>query len=435
MYDKKIRKMLTLAGMAVVLTASALQGCGGKESASGSGDTTAETTKAADGGAKTEETKEDLTKDMKEFTMKDGSMSLMLNKDWTTEDLGVDFWLGAQSKNGKEAVIIMQFPKVGSMLPVDSMDTMTSMVVESYGVADEAEAEAPSIPDMTGVKASTCTINADGETADGYLVYGETDYAFYSLLYVTEDKMDDDVIASAKASYETFKETPIEAEDNSTIQVSDTVKWFNASYAVLTKLNGWDYNLFGGLPVNEDSKVLVQELLKSWWEVSDRATADETLDWIMTEGHRTGFVEEMKELESAGIGQKSAEERPEAILGVYEMEAATAEIYAKCYAAYEAMGEKAIDGWDYCRALNLLGYYYTAGYYTDTEALDKSLEIAQKVQEEFGSWDELIDSYMVGYEYWGEESSDERKAVYEELKGKEDNPYTVDFKMTLEKTW
>ena len=99
------------------------------------------------------------------------------------------------------------------------------------------------------------------------------------------------------------------------------------------------------------------------------------------------------------------------------------------------MGEKAIDGWDYCRALNLLGYYYTAGYYTDTEALDKSLEIAQKVQEEFGSWDELIDSYMVGYEYWGEESSDERKAVYEELKGKEDNPYTVDFKMTLEKTW
>ncbi len=82
MYDKKIRKMLTLAGMSVVLTASALQGCGGKESSSGSGDTTAETTKAADGGAKTEETKEDLTKDMKEFTMKDGSMSLMLNKDW-----------------------------------------------------------------------------------------------------------------------------------------------------------------------------------------------------------------------------------------------------------------------------------------------------------------------------------------------------------------
>jgi hypothetical protein len=46
-----------------------------------------------------------------------------------------------------------------------------------------------------------------------------------------------------------------------------------------------------------------------------------------------------------------------------------------------------------------------------------------------------MDSYLRGYEYWAEESSDERRAVYEDLKGREDNPYAVDFKMTLEKTW
>ncbi|MCI8606155.1 MAG: DUF1266 domain-containing protein [Hungatella sp.] len=434
MNDKKIRRMLAVTGMAAVLAASALQGCGGGKD-SGSDGADAGNTKAAQETTKAEETKADLTKDMTEFTIKDGSMSIMLNKDWTTEDLGVDFWLGAQSKNGKEAVIVMQFPKMGSILPVDSMDSMTAMVVESYGIADEADAQAPTIPGMTGIKASTCTVNADGEKAETYLVYGETDYAYYSLMYVTEDKMTDDIIASAVASYGTFKETPPEVEDNSTIQVSDTVKWFNASYAVLTKLNGWNYNLFGGLAVNDDNKAVVQEMLKSWWDVSDRASADETLDWILTEGHRTGFVEEMKDLQSEGVGDKSPEERAAAILGVYEMDEATAEIYARCYGAYETMGEKAIDGWDYCRALNLLGYYYTAGYYTDVEALDKSLEIAQKVQEEFGSWDELIDSYMVGYEYWGEETSDERRAVYEELKGAQDNPYAVDFKMTLEKTW
>lgn len=429
---KKSRKALAAAGIAVVLAAAALQGCGGKETGSAAGQ---ETDAAKDGAAAETKETEDLAKDMEEFTSNDGSISIMLGKGWTTEDMGMDFWLAAQSKNGREAVILMQFPKAGSLLPVDSIDSMKTVMVESYGLSNEAGTEAPSVPGMTGVEAVTCTIDVDGETADAYMVYGETDYAFYAMMFMAEDKMDDDAIASAKASCATFKETPLEIEDNSTVEVTDTVKWFNASYAVLTSLNGWDCSRFGGLAVNDTNAAVVQELLKSWWEVSDRASADENLDWILTEGHRANFISEMKTLEEAGLGSVAAEERPEFILGVYEMDGATAEIYSKCYSAYEAAGEKAIDGWDYCRALNLLGYYYTAGYYTDVEALDKSLEIAQIVQAEFGSWDELVESYMVGYEYWAEESGEDRRSIYEDLKTRDDNPYAIDFKMTLEKTW
>ena len=69
-----------------------------------------------------------------------------------------------------------------------------------------------------------------------------------------------------------------------------------------------------------------------------------SLDWIMTEGHRTGFVEEMKELESAGIGQKSAEERPEAILGVYEMEALVAAFLAPVLIANDVAVDQLIPG-------------------------------------------------------------------------------------------
>ena len=105
------------------------------------------------------------------------------------------------------------------------------------------------------------------------------------------------------------------------------------------------------------------------------------------------------------------------------------------YPLFAEYGETAIDGWDYCRALNLLSFYYLAGYYTEQEALDKSLEIAKTVQEKFGSWDELVDSYLRGYQYWAKESSDERRGIYEDLKSREDNPYAVDFKTPLEKTW
>ena len=46
-----------------------------------------------------------------------------------------------------------------------------------------------------------------------------------------------------------------------------------------------------------------------------------------------------------------------------------------------------------------------------------------------------MESYFVGYEYWAEEDSQERRALYEELKAAPDSPYRLDFHMALEKSW
>ena len=46
-----------------------------------------------------------------------------------------------------------------------------------------------------------------------------------------------------------------------------------------------------------------------------------------------------------------------------------------------------------------------------------------------------MDSYFIGYEYWAEESSDERRAVYEDLKAASDSPFNVDWNLEFEKTW
>lgn len=228
------------------------------------------------------------------------------------------------------------------------------------------------------------------------------------------------------------------ADDGETQELSDTIRWFNASYAVLTELNRWDYNLFGGMEASAQNQALVRQLLEEWWDVTDRESADETLLWILTEGHRVNFAEDMQYLEQEGMGEVPAEGRADWLMEHFENLDFTpdeAQHYADNYALYEEHGADAIAGWDYCRALNLMSYYYVAGYYDLNEALDKSLEIAQTVQPLYESWDELIDSYMYGYEYWQEASSEERRAVYEELKSRDDNPYAVDFKVTLEKSW
>lgn len=218
-------------------------------------------------------------------------------------------------------------------------------------------------------------------------------------------------------------------------QNSDTVRWITASYAILTELNGQDYNVFGGVAVNDATRAAQVESLDYWWGVTDRTTAEETLDWVLTEGHRTSFAEDAAYLGELGLAEFPEEERVSFIQYCFEVEEDEAEYLADIYGMYAEYGESAIDAWDYCRALNLLSFYYVAGYYTPEEALDASLEIAKEFQAKYDSWDELVDSYLRGYEYWAEESSDERRAIYEDLKTRKDNPYAVDYDTVLEKTW
>ncbi|MCM1101648.1 MAG: DUF1266 domain-containing protein [Clostridium sp.] len=218
-------------------------------------------------------------------------------------------------------------------------------------------------------------------------------------------------------------------------KTSDTVRWFNASYAILTELNGMDYNKFGGMAVTDSNKQAVIKLLDDSWGVTDRASADETLEWALTEGHRADFVEFMEYLDEIELTELDEEDWVPFFIYVFETDEDEATFIADTYSMYLEYGPEAIDGWDYCRAMNLLSFYYVAGYYTEEEALDKSLEIAQTFQSKYNSWDELVDSYLRGYEYWAEESSDDRRAVYEELKAASDNPYAVDYNTTLKKTW
>lgn len=221
------------------------------------------------------------------------------------------------------------------------------------------------------------------------------------------------------------KETP---------EVSQTIKWINGTYAVLTEVNKGDYNLIGGMRPTSNVKKAVVEMLEQWWDVTDRESADETLDWILTEGHHTSFESLMLDMDSMDARSMSDEELMEVLNRAFDDEE-EAKYTAKLYRTYIKKGGGMIDGWDYCRAMSLLGYYYLAGYYTKEETLDKSLEVAKIIQGRFFSWDELLESYFYGYEYWASESSDERRKIYEEMKTRADSPFNLDWNTPLENDW
>ncbi len=373
---------------------------------------------------------------MKKFTSEDQTVSIQMNETWNAESMGAgsEGWIAAGSENGSEAIIVMQAAKnlYGGNL-VD-MDGWKDLVSTSYPMSGLEAIDNPSVPGMEVAETCSCTVTADGVNGDGRVLYGETDYAYYSIVYAASK------INTAKSEYfnnvcASFKENPPEVEEIAASETSDTVQWFNNTCAVLTKANGWDYTIFGGAPASDASQGIVQDLLNDWWEVTDRESADETMDWLLGEGHRVSFAEDMEQLEEAGIGDVPAEERVDFILENFDIDEEEAQNYADWFGFYEQYGSDAAAGWDYSRAMSLLGYYYLAGFYTQEEALDKSLEAGKTIQGIFDSWDSFMESYFVGYEYWSEENSDERRQIYEDIKASADNPFVLEWGMTLEKTW
>lgn len=424
-----LRKKARQRGGLFLCLAVLLVGCGSEAS------TAEEKTTAA-----LEEFAEDFKKEStKEFALPDGSASLHLNQEWEQMEAGYESFMLVSDKNGRDGAYLFQFPK-DSFWNLNDMSDIKEVINETFHISDEEAIEAFEVPGMSNISVSLCTISLDGVEGRASMLYGETEYAYYSIGCVdamSRESKDGNasLSASLRLACGTFTETVPEAEeqDQATVELTDTILWFNAVCGILTEMNGEDLYRFAGMPVNKLTQRATIASLDSWWGVTDRLSADEMREWLLNEGHSVEFADGMKYLQEAGLGD--AEDRAGFImehLGVSEEEAL---MYLDGYEMYEQYGENAIYGWDYCRAMNLMKMYYVAGYYTEQEALDWSLEIAQAIQPMFESWDDLMDSYLRGYEYWAKESSAERRAVYEELKTREDSLYQIDFKLNLQKTW
>lgn len=373
----------------------------------------------------------------KEFVSDDGTVSIQMDESWTVEKVndedGSEGWISAFTEDDSEGVVVMQLSKSVYGVGTD-MDKWKEIIESTYPMSEMEDMEKPSVPGMNVDSAYSCVVTADGVKGAGRVVYGDTDYAFYCILYAAP-KIDDKREEYFQKVCASFQENAPEIENASVVETTDTIQWFNNTCAVLTAVNSWDYTIFGGLPANEASKQITQALLDSWWGVTDRASADETMDWLLAEGHRASFTDDMEYLEQAGAGEVPAEERVDFFLENFDIDVEEAENYAVWYGFYETYGDNALLGWDYSRAMSILGNYYLSGYYTEAEALDKSMEVAKMIQESFDSWDDFMESYFVGYEYWAEESSEERRGIYEEMKAQADSPYNVDWNLTFEKTW
>lgn len=229
----------------------------------------------------------------------------------------------------------------------------------------------------------------------------------------------------------------VEYEDEADIELPDTILWFNATYAPLTYSNVGDWELVGG----GQSKSLTKLLLERDWNIEDRDSALEAVERLKDEGHRGKCREYMEELEEKGFLDLDEEAFLQKFKesGIEE----NAFRYILAYSLYqEDLDADYIAAWDLCRVNQLYAYFYICGYMTYEEAMDASLENSLVLQKLYPSWERMMDSYMLGYQFWcndpaitDDSPTMKRYQCYQELRQMENGPYSLDWDMELKKSW
>lgn len=243
-------------------------------------------------------------------------------------------------------------------------------------------------------------------------------------------------VTMAELVGETRKEQEGEIEE-----LPQTVLWFNATYAPLTYSNGNNWRLVGGWEPTEENIEITETLLQTSWKVKDRESGLETVKNLIQKGHRGKCREYTEQMEEWGILDLGEEEFVQRIV----LKDVGDELgrYAVAYYMYKlGIEPEDMAAWDLCRVNQLYADYYLCGYMSYEEAMDASLTNSLKLQGLYDSWEEMMDSYMLGYQFWqgdliltDDSPTKERYHYYEMLKDLENGPYTLDWNMKLEKSW
>lgn len=235
-----------------------------------------------------------------------------------------------------------------------------------------------------------------------------------------------------------FQKDYVPSEFAQTDVESDTIQWFCSAYAIYTRLNKKDLGVIGGtLP--EDKEIherAIKEALDSGWEINSHRSAVKKINKLLSGGYRKKYRELIADMKKEGLLDLSKDKIEDAVYETRDDNDDASECICAYY-AYKELGENAIDGWDYCRALQILGDCYQADYISLEECLDESLIVAKKLQSTFANWEDVCKSYLYGHYFWGHDSVDTewRWGLYEELNAMPDGPYTVPYDTELKENW
>lgn len=145
------------------------------------------------------------------------------------------------------------------------------------------------------------------------------------------------------------------------------------------------------LPMKVDYETL-KEGLSSYWDVSNSEEAMQTLEWLLTEGHRAKYDQLLMALKA---GQSFTEEEVGKSQECYES-AQEAMMKKLSFVKSDFDRVNTIAAWDFDRAVNIARWSYILGYITEEQAWGYIERAADAASHFFQSWKEYFISFAFG---------------------------------------
>ena len=250
-------------------------------------------------------------------------------------------------------------------------------------------------------------------TVIDYFDQGELEY-YYLTDYVFPDL--------SKTMENLLKNRLTNFEDN--YKYPKTIQWFIACSALNYIYNDLNYKIFGG--ANKTPKIAVNYRIDLYekFHVNKKADFYSNLGNLYEGDNMDRFLEIVENIDEM--------DDDEIAIGEREL---VAHIQQKC-------GENGIWALDLQRLIVYCADGYISDYISYEDALDWCLKAGKRLQEKYSSWDEFMESFILGCSWREEEPLDDENTyaymcqhVYAFYKNRNDNPWAIDWDTSLKKEW
>lgn len=169
---------------------------------------------------------------------------------------------------------------------------------------------------------------------------------------------------------------------------------------------------------------IIKTRLESWWEVTDRESTQEIVEWLLNEGHHAEADEALKLLHEKGLENMPDEVWEDEESKTGDVCLIVESMLENAYCTTENIPRTAI-AWDLVRTVNVGRWAYLCGYITENEMWKIMQQAVNVAEGYFTSWEDYGRSFVLGRGVWHGDPDDSETAyeIVSLLLEKEESPW------------
>lgn len=168
----------------------------------------------------------------------------------------------------------------------------------------------------------------------------------------------------------------------------------------------------------------IKSTLESWWNITDRASTLEIIEWLLNEGHHAEADEALATLHEKGLKNIPEKELADEDSKMGDVCLIIESMLENEYCTEQNIPQTAI-AWDLVRVINVGRWAYLCSYIMEDEMWQIMQLTVNTAMQQFSSWKEYGLSFVLGRGVWHGDSDDSETAheIVSTLLEREESPW------------